>query len=46
VPRPVDIRDIGLPRFDADGTLTFEAGPHQGFSGDPTTIQEFRAALS
>jgi hypothetical protein len=40
------IHDSGLLRFDANGNLTFEAGPHQGFNGDPTAIQEFCAALS
>jgi hypothetical protein len=38
--------DSGLLRFDGDGNLTFEAGSHQGFDGDPTAIQEFCAALS
>jgi len=42
----VVIHDSGLLRFDANGNLTFEAGPHQGFNGDPTAIQEFCAALS
>jgi hypothetical protein len=40
------IHGSGLLRFDANGNLTFEAGPHQGFNGDPTAIQEFCAALS
>jgi len=26
--------------------VTFEAGPHQGFNGDPAAIEEFCAALS
>jgi hypothetical protein len=30
----VVIHDVGLLRFDADGNLTFLAGPHQGFAGD------------
>jgi hypothetical protein len=30
----VVIHDVGLLRFDGQGNLTFEAGPHQGFSGD------------
>jgi hypothetical protein len=38
--------DSGLLRFDANGGLTFEVGPHQGFNGDPTAIQDFCAALS
>jgi len=42
----VVIHDTGLLRFDANGNLTFEAGPHQGFSGDPAAIQELCAALS
>jgi hypothetical protein len=42
----VVIHDSGLLRFDGNGNLTFEAGPHQGFNGDPTAIQEFCAALS
>ena len=42
----VVIHDSGLLRFDANGNLTFEAGPHQGFNGDPPAIQEFCAALS
>jgi hypothetical protein len=42
----VVIHDTGLLRFDANGNLTFEAGPHQGFDGDPTAIQELCAALS
>ena len=40
------IHDSGLLRFDGNGNLPFEAGPHQGFNGDPTAIQEFCAALS
>jgi hypothetical protein len=42
----VVIHDSGLLRFDGSGNLTFEAGPHQGFNGDPTAIQGFCAALS
>jgi hypothetical protein len=42
----VVIHDSRLLRFDGNGNLTFEAGPHQGFSGDPTAIHEFCAALS
>lgn len=42
----VVIHDSGLLSFDGDGNLTFEAGPHQGFDGDPAAIQEFCAALS
>jgi hypothetical protein len=42
----VVIHDSGQLRFDANGNLTFEAGPHQGFNGDPAAIQEFCAALS
>jgi hypothetical protein len=42
----VVIHDSGLLSFDANGNLIFEAGPHQGFDGDPTAIQEFCAALS
>lgn len=41
--RPAAARPL---RFDGNGNLTFEAGPHQGFNGDPTAIQEFCAALS
>ena len=40
------ICDSGLLRFDANGNLTCEAGPHQGFNGDPTAIQELCATLS
>lgn len=39
------IHDSGLLRIDANGNLTFEAGP-QGLNGDPTAIQELCAALS
>jgi len=42
----VVIHDSGLLTFDGNGNLTFEAGPHQGFNGDPAAIQEFCAALS
>src|SRR5215469_9869021 len=42
----VVIHDVGLLSFDGNGNLTFEAGPHQGFDGDPAAIQEFCAALS
>jgi hypothetical protein len=35
-----------VPLIDGNGNLTFEAGPHQGFHGDPTAIQGFCAALS
>jgi hypothetical protein len=42
----VVIHDSGLLSFDANGNLTFEAGPHQGFNGDPAAIQEFCAALT
>ena len=42
----VVIHDSGQLRFDANGNLTFEAGPHQGFNGDPAAIREFCAALS
>jgi hypothetical protein len=42
----VVIHDSGLLRFDGNGNVTFEAGSHQGFDGDPTAIQEFCAALS
>jgi hypothetical protein len=34
------IHDVGLLRFDGDGNLTFEAGPHQGFDGDPHAISD------
>jgi hypothetical protein len=39
----VVIHDVGLLRFDADGNVTFEAGPHQGLSGD---VADLCAALS
>jgi hypothetical protein len=42
----VVIHDVGILRFDADGNLTFEAGPHQGFSGDPEAIARLCAALA
>jgi hypothetical protein len=42
----VVIHDSGLLSFDGSGNLTFEAGPHQGFDGDPAAIQEFCTALS
>ena len=42
----VVIHDSGRLSFDANGNLTFEAGLHQGFNGDPAAIQEFCAALS
>jgi hypothetical protein len=42
----VVIHDVGLLRFDANGNLTFEAGPHQGFSGDPGAIAELCASLT
>jgi hypothetical protein len=41
----VVIHDVGILRFDAAGNLTFEAGPHQGFSGDPEAIARLCAAL-
>ena len=43
-------REIGWPVEvlfrDAEGNLTFEAGPHQGFSGDPEAIARLCAALA
>jgi hypothetical protein len=42
----VVIHDVGILRFDAAGNLTFEAGQHQGFSGDPEAIARFCAALA
>jgi len=42
----VVIHDVGILRFDADGNLTFEAGQHQGFSGDPEAIARLCAALA
>jgi hypothetical protein len=42
----VVIHDVGILRFDADGNLTFEAGPHQGFSGDPEAIANLCSALA
>jgi hypothetical protein len=42
----VMIHDVGILRFDADGNLTFEAGPHQGFSGDSEAIARLCAALA
>jgi hypothetical protein len=42
----VVIHDVGLLRFDAEGNLTFEAGPHQGFSGDPGAIAALCASLT
>ena len=33
-------------RFDAEGNLTFEAGPHESFDGDVAAIQQLCAALS
>jgi hypothetical protein len=38
--------DVGILRFDAAGNLTFEAGQHQGFSGDPEAIAGLCAALA
>jgi hypothetical protein len=37
------LHDVGRVIFAPDGTITFEAGPHQGLSGD---IQKLCAALS
>jgi hypothetical protein len=42
----VVIHDVGTLRFDGDGNLTFEAGPHQGFDGDPTAIAKLCGSLS
>jgi hypothetical protein len=42
----VVIHDVGILRFNADGTLAFEAGPHQGFEGDPAAIESLCASLS
>jgi hypothetical protein len=42
----VVIHDVGILRFDAAGNLTFEAGQHQGFSGDPEAIAGLCAALA
>lgn len=42
----VVIHDSGILSFDGKGNLAFEAGPHQGFEGDPAAIQQFCAALS
>jgi len=42
----VVIHDVGILRFDADGNLTFEAGQHQGFRGDPEAIARLCAALA
>jgi hypothetical protein len=39
----VVIHDVGLLRFDADGNVTFEAGPHQGLTGN---VAGLCAALS
>jgi hypothetical protein len=40
------IHDAGLLRWDANGILTIEAGPHQGFDGDPAAIAALCAALT
>ena len=42
----VVIHDVGILRFNADGSLAFEAGQHQGFDGDPAAIASLCAALS
>jgi hypothetical protein len=42
----VVIHDVGILRFNADGSLTFEAGPHQGFDGEPAAIASLCASLS
>ena len=42
----VVIHDVGLLRFNPDGSLTFEAGPHQGFDGDPAAIASLCDSLS
>jgi hypothetical protein len=42
----VVIHDVGILRFDAAGNLTFEAGPHQGFNGDPEAIARLCGALA
>jgi hypothetical protein len=40
------IHDAGLLRWDANGILTIQAGPHQGFDGDPAAIAALCAALT
>jgi hypothetical protein len=40
------IHDAGLLRWDANGILTIEAGPHQGFDGDPAALAALCAALT
>jgi len=42
----VVIHDVGILRFDGDGNLTFEAGPHQGFDGDPSAIARLCNSLT
>jgi hypothetical protein len=42
----VVIHDVGILRFNADGSLAFEAGPHQGFDGDPAAIASLCDSLS
>jgi hypothetical protein len=42
----VVIHDVGILRFNADGSLAFEAGPHQGFDGDPAAIANLCDSLS
>jgi hypothetical protein len=42
----VVIHDVGILRFNPDGSLAFEAGPHQGFDGDPAAIARFCGSLS
>lgn len=40
------IHDVGILSFDGSGNLTFEAGQHQGFDGDPAAIAAFCSALT
>jgi hypothetical protein len=40
------IHDVGLLRWDANGLLAIEAGPHQGFDGDTAAIAALCAALT
>jgi hypothetical protein len=42
----VVIHDVGILRFNPDGTLAFAAGQHQGFDGDPAAIARLCASLS
>ncbi len=44
--RGVVIHDLGILRFDAAAGPTFEAGQHQGFSGDPEAIASLCAAVA